>query len=133
MLNQQPMSSKIGPTYQSCNEHFLRSIPIATKSAEKFRVKQGVTLLSICHGLSSAPQRISVLVCQGPHKLTVSCSNRSSHKTVANMGTIRSVLCSFHVTENLDARHSLVIVPFCSHSQRCMFTSDVALPLKFPK
>src|ERR1051326_5751001 len=42
---------------------------------------------------------------------------------------------AFHryVNENLHAHHNLVVVPFCSHSQRCMFTSDVALPLIFPK
>jgi pimeloyl-ACP methyl ester carboxylesterase len=42
---------------------------------------------------------------------------------------------AFHryVTENLHAHHSVIVVPFCSHSQRCMFTSDVALPLIFPK
>ncbi len=41
---------------------------------------------------------------------------------------------AFHkyVNEHLHARHSLIVVPFCSHSQRCMFTSDVALPLMFP-
>lgn len=37
-----------------------------------------------------------------------------------------------YVTEHLHAHHSVVIVPFCSHSQRCMFTSDAALPLIFP-
>jgi hypothetical protein len=42
---------------------------------------------------------------------------------------------AFHryVTQNLHAHHSVIVVPFCSHSQRCMFTSDVALPLIFPK
>jgi pimeloyl-ACP methyl ester carboxylesterase len=30
------------------------------------------------------------------------------------------------------ASHKAVVVPFCSHSARCMFTSDVALPLIFP-
>ena len=42
---------------------------------------------------------------------------------------------AFHryVNENLHARHGAIVVPFCSHSQRCMFTSDVALPLMFPK
>ena len=38
-----------------------------------------------------------------------------------------------YVNENLGAHHSTVVVPFCSHSARCMFTSDVALPLIFPK
>jgi pimeloyl-ACP methyl ester carboxylesterase len=41
---------------------------------------------------------------------------------------------AFHkyVTEHLHAHHSVVVVPFCGHSQRCMFTSDAALPLMFP-
>jgi hypothetical protein len=30
------------------------------------------------------------------------------------------------------ASHKVVVVPFCSHSARCMFTSDVALPWIFP-
>jgi pimeloyl-ACP methyl ester carboxylesterase len=38
-----------------------------------------------------------------------------------------------YVNESLHAHHNLVVVPFCSHSQRCIFTSDVALPLIFPK
>ena len=44
----------------------------------------------------------------------------------------RGVAFHKYVSENLHARHGLAIVPFCSHSQRCMFTSDVALPLMFP-
>jgi pimeloyl-ACP methyl ester carboxylesterase len=41
---------------------------------------------------------------------------------------------AFHkyVNEHLHAHHSVVVVPFCGHSQRRMFTSDVALPLMFP-
>jgi hypothetical protein len=41
---------------------------------------------------------------------------------------------AFHkyLNEHLHAHHSVVVVPFCSHSQRCMFTSDAALPLIFP-
>ena len=38
-----------------------------------------------------------------------------------------------YVNEDLHAHHSVIVVPFCSHSQRCMFTSDVALPLMFPR
>jgi pimeloyl-ACP methyl ester carboxylesterase len=38
-----------------------------------------------------------------------------------------------YVNESLHGHHRMVVVPFCSHSQRCMFTSDVALPLMFPK
>jgi pimeloyl-ACP methyl ester carboxylesterase len=42
---------------------------------------------------------------------------------------------AFHryVNESLHAHHNVIVVPFCSHSQRCMFTSDVALTLIFPK
>ena len=41
---------------------------------------------------------------------------------------------AFHryVNEHLHAHHNVVVVPFCSHSQRCMFTSDATLPLIFP-
>lgn len=45
----------------------------------------------------------------------------------------RGIAFHKYVNENLHAHHGLAIVPFCSHSQRCMFTSDVALPLMFPK
>jgi hypothetical protein len=30
------------------------------------------------------------------------------------------------------ANHNTVVVPFCGHSARCLFTSDLALPLIFP-
>jgi pimeloyl-ACP methyl ester carboxylesterase len=42
---------------------------------------------------------------------------------------------AFHkyVIESLHAHHSIVVVPFCSHSQRCIFTSDVVLHLMFPE
>lgn len=41
---------------------------------------------------------------------------------------------AFHrlVTETLGARHAFVNVPLCGHSARCVFTSDVALPVLFP-
>lgn len=45
----------------------------------------------------------------------------------------RGVAFHRYVNESLHARHNIVVVPFCSHSQRCMFTSDVTLPLVFPK
>jgi pimeloyl-ACP methyl ester carboxylesterase len=38
-----------------------------------------------------------------------------------------------YVNESLHGHHALIVVPFCSHSQRCMFTSDAALPVIFPK
>jgi len=38
-----------------------------------------------------------------------------------------------YVDEQLGAKHEIVLVPLCGHNARCMFTSDVALPLLFPK
>ena len=37
------------------------------------------------------------------------------------------------VNEKLGAHHAVTIVPLCGHNARCMYTSDVALPLLFPK
>jgi hypothetical protein len=37
------------------------------------------------------------------------------------------------VNEKFGAKHSVVIVPLCGHNARCMYTSEVALPLLFPK
>jgi pimeloyl-ACP methyl ester carboxylesterase len=37
-----------------------------------------------------------------------------------------------YVNEYQGANHTSVVVPFCGHSARCIFTSDVALPLIFP-
>ena len=37
------------------------------------------------------------------------------------------------VNENLKAHHTIKIVPLCGHNARCMFTSEVALPVLFPK
>jgi pimeloyl-ACP methyl ester carboxylesterase len=45
----------------------------------------------------------------------------------------RGLAFSRYVKENHGANHNAVVVPFCSHSARCMFTSDVALPLIFPR
>jgi len=44
----------------------------------------------------------------------------------------RGLAFSRYAKEHHGAKHAAVIVPFCSHSARCMFTSDVALPLIFP-
>jgi pimeloyl-ACP methyl ester carboxylesterase len=44
----------------------------------------------------------------------------------------RGLAFSRYVKEHHGANHSTVVVPFCGHSARCMFTSDVALPLIFP-
>jgi pimeloyl-ACP methyl ester carboxylesterase len=45
----------------------------------------------------------------------------------------RGLAFSKFVKENLHGQHRTIVVPFCSHSQRCMFTSDVALPVIFPQ
>lgn len=37
-----------------------------------------------------------------------------------------------YVNEKLGAHHETIVVPFCGHSARCLFTADVALPLIFP-
>ena len=37
------------------------------------------------------------------------------------------------VNEKLGGHHAVAIVPLCGHNARCMYTSDVALPLIFPK
>jgi hypothetical protein len=45
----------------------------------------------------------------------------------------RGVAFSRYVKEHHGgANHNTVVVPFCGHSARCMFTSDAALPLIFP-
>jgi len=38
-----------------------------------------------------------------------------------------------YVNEKYDARHTVTIVPLCGHNGRCMFTSEAALPIIFPK
>jgi pimeloyl-ACP methyl ester carboxylesterase len=44
----------------------------------------------------------------------------------------RGLAFSRYATEHQGANHKSVVVPYCGHSARCMFTSDVALPLIFP-
>ena len=44
----------------------------------------------------------------------------------------RGLAFSRYVKENRGGNHRAVVVPFCSHSARCIFTSDEALPLIFP-
>jgi pimeloyl-ACP methyl ester carboxylesterase len=44
----------------------------------------------------------------------------------------RGLAFSKYVKENHGANHRTIVVPFCGHSARCMFTSDVALPVIFP-
>jgi pimeloyl-ACP methyl ester carboxylesterase len=38
-----------------------------------------------------------------------------------------------YVNEKFGAKHTTKIVPLCGHNARCMFTSEVALPILFPK
>jgi len=38
-----------------------------------------------------------------------------------------------YVNQKLGARHAVMVVPLCGHNARCMFTSEPALPLLFPK
>lgn len=45
----------------------------------------------------------------------------------------RGLAFAKYMNEQQGAHHTSIVVPFCSHSQRCMFTSDLALPLIFPK
>lgn len=37
-----------------------------------------------------------------------------------------------YVTETLGAKHQAIIVPECGHNDRCIFTTDVVLPVIFP-
>lgn len=38
-----------------------------------------------------------------------------------------------YVNENYGAKHTVTVVSLCGHNARCMFTSETALPLLFPK
>jgi len=38
-----------------------------------------------------------------------------------------------HVNEKFGAKHAVAIVPLCGHNARCIFTSETALPVIFPK
>jgi hypothetical protein len=38
-----------------------------------------------------------------------------------------------YVNEKYKAQHKAVVVPLCGHNARCMFTSEAALPILFPK
>jgi len=38
-----------------------------------------------------------------------------------------------YVTETLGAKHNAIIVPECGHNDRCIYTTDVVLPVIFPK
>ena len=45
----------------------------------------------------------------------------------------RGLAYAKYVNEKLGAQHKVTVVPACGHNARCMFGSDVALPLLFPK
>lgn len=38
-----------------------------------------------------------------------------------------------YVNAKYNAKHQVVVVPLCGHNARCMYTSEVALPILFPK
>ena len=38
-----------------------------------------------------------------------------------------------YVNEKFGAHHKAVVVPMCGHNARCMYGSDAALPVLFPK
>jgi hypothetical protein len=38
-----------------------------------------------------------------------------------------------YVNEHLGAKASVLIVPECGHNDRCVYTTDVVLPIIFPK
>jgi pimeloyl-ACP methyl ester carboxylesterase len=38
-----------------------------------------------------------------------------------------------YVNETLGAKHTAIIVPECGHNDRCIFTTDVVLPVIFPR
>ena len=45
----------------------------------------------------------------------------------------RGVQFGKYVNEKHGAPHRTVIVRFCGHNSRCMFTAEAALPLLFPR
>ena len=38
-----------------------------------------------------------------------------------------------YVNAKYKAQHKAIVIPLCGHNARCMFTSEVALPILFPK
>ena len=38
-----------------------------------------------------------------------------------------------YVTETMSAKHAAIIVPECGHNDRCIYTTDVVLPVIFPE
>lgn len=45
----------------------------------------------------------------------------------------RGVAFARYLHDRFGAHHDMVLVPYCSHSVRCMFTADVSAPVMFPK
>ena len=38
-----------------------------------------------------------------------------------------------YLKQKFAAQHKLMVIPMCAHSSRCIYTSDLALPVLFPK
>jgi pimeloyl-ACP methyl ester carboxylesterase len=45
----------------------------------------------------------------------------------------RGLAFSRYMHDRFSAPHTTIVVPYCSHSARCMFTADVSLPAMFPR
>jgi hypothetical protein len=45
----------------------------------------------------------------------------------------RGLAFAKYMNDKFGAHHETVVVPFCGHSARCLFTSDVSLSVIFPK
>src|SRR5438132_85080 len=45
----------------------------------------------------------------------------------------RGQVFASYVATKYKAAHKTVVVPLCGHNARCMFTSEIALPILFPK
>ena len=45
----------------------------------------------------------------------------------------RGLAFARYMHDRFGAAHTTIVVPYCSHSARCMFTADVSLPAMFPK
>lgn len=58
-----------------------------------------------------------------------SCSAQTQGATRLDRG----IAFGKYVNEKYGAKHATVIVRFCGHNSRCMFTAEPALPLLFPK
>jgi hypothetical protein len=45
----------------------------------------------------------------------------------------RGLAFARYVHDRFGAHHNTVLVPYCSHNVRCMFTADISAPVMFPK